>query len=217
ELIGLTDFDIFPGDLARKYRSDDSRVVETETTLEQIEEYQEPDGDGPMYVHVLKAPSRDARGRVVGIQGMFWDVTDRVRAERAVATAEARHRATLDAALDCIITADADGEIVEFNPAAQRTFGYSREEVIGQDLVTLLFPPESQARQRRMLEEHRQGDEASRLGRRSETAMTRKGGATFLAEIALQPIPLGGSMLFTLFLRDVTERRRAEEALRESN
>src|SRR5690606_2901328 len=135
ELIGLTDFDIFPGDLARKYRSDDSRVVETETTLEQIEEYQEPDGDGPMYVHVLKAPSRDARGRVVGIQGMFWDVTDRVRAERAVATAEARHRATLDAALDCIITADADGEIVEFNPAAQRTFGYSREEVIGQDLV----------------------------------------------------------------------------------
>ncbi|MDQ3329827.1 MAG: PAS domain S-box protein [Planctomycetota bacterium] len=218
ELIGLTDFDIFPDPLARKYRADDSHVVETESTLEQIEEYQEPEaGDGSMYVHVLKAPSRDARGRVVGIQGMFWDVTDRVRAERAVAAAEARHRATLDAALDCIITADGDGEIIEFNPAAQRTFGYSREEVIGQDLVSLLFPPESQSRQRKMLDEHRRGDEASKLGRRLETVMARKGGATFLAEIALQPIPLGGSMIFTLFLRDVTERRRAEEALRESN
>jgi PAS domain S-box-containing protein len=110
ELIGLTDFDIFPDPLAKKYRADDSHVVESESTLEQIEEYQEPEaGDGSMYVHVLKAPSRDARGHVVGIQGMFWDVTDRVRAERAVAAAEARHRATLEAALDCIITADSDG------------------------------------------------------------------------------------------------------------
>ncbi|MGC1273390.1 MAG: PAS domain S-box protein, partial [Planctomycetaceae bacterium] len=219
ELIGLTDFDIFPDALARKYRADDSRVVETEDTLEQIEEYQEPDagGDGPLYVHVLKAPLRDARARVVGIQGMFWDVTDRVRAERAVASAEARHRATLDAALDCIITIDVDGEIVEFNPAAQRTFGYTRDETIGQDMIALLYPPESRNRQRRMLDEHRGGGEASRLGRRLETTMLRKGGGTFLAEIALQPIPLGGSMLFTLFLRDVTERRRAEEALRESN
>lgn len=217
ELIGLTDFDIYSDPLARKYRADDSHVVETESTLEQIEEYQEPDAEGPLYVHVLKAPLRDARGRVVGIQGMFWDVTDRVRAERAVAAAEARHRGTLDAALDCIITADADGEIVEFNPAAQRTFGYSREEVIGQDLVTLLFPPESRTKHRRMLDEHRHGDEAARLSRRIETTMARKGGVTFLAEIALQPIPLGTSMLFTLFLRDITERRRAEEALRESN
>ncbi len=219
ELIGLTDFDVYPDALARKYRADDSRVVETEDTLEQIEEYQEPDasGDSPLYVHVLKAPLRDARARVVGIQGMFWDVTDRVRAERAVATAEARHRATIDAALDCIITVDADGEIVEFNPAAQRTFGYAREQTIGQDMIELLFPAENRERQRRMLDEHRGGDQASWLGRRLETTMLRKGGDTFLAEIALQPIPLGGTMLFTLFLRDVTERRQAEEALRESN
>jgi PAS domain S-box-containing protein len=218
ELIGLTDFDVYPEHMARKYRADDSQVVESESAMEQIEEYQEPDsGDGPLYVHVLKAPLRDARGRVVGIQGMFWDVTDRVRAERAVAAAEARHRATIDAALDCIVTMDAEGEIVEFNPAAQKTFGYSREEAIGQDMIGLLYPAESRERQRRMLAEHKGKSEAALLGRRMETTMLRKGGVTFLAEIAFQPIPVGGSMLFTLFLRDVTERRRAEEALRESN
>ena len=217
ELVGRTDFDIFPRELAAKYREDDVQVVRSQTSLEQVEEYHEPDDNETHYVHVLKAPLRDAGGRIVGIQGMFWDVTDRVRAEQAVHGAEARHRAILDAALDCIVTVDEQGKIVEFNPAAQRTFGYTRSEVVGQEMIPLLYPPETQGRQRKNLSDHSRGDQASLLGRRIETPLLRKGGGTFLAEIALQPIPLRSGTMFTLFLRDVTETRRAEAALRESN
>ena len=219
ELIGLTDFDIYADHMARKYRTDDSQVIASESILEQTEEYYEPEsGSEALHVHVLKAPLRDAQGDVTGIQGMFWDVTDRVRAERAVAVAEARHRATIDAALDCIITADADGEILEFNPAAVRTFAYRREEVLGKNLFTLLFPELPHGgRQDLFVDLLRRGGTEELQSRRSETTMIRNGGGSFLAEVSVQPIPLGGSILFTLFLRDVTERRRAEEALRESN
>ena len=216
ELIGRDDFEIFPEELARQYREDDARVVRSEVPLEQVEEYHEP-GAESLYVQTLKAPLRDARGRVVGIQGLFWDVSDRVQAERAVHHAEGRHRAILDAALDCIVTIDERGRIVEFNPAAQRTFGYGHDEVAGKDMVSLLFPPESHDRHRRNLDDHRRGDEASLIGRRIETMLVRKGGATFVAEIAMQPVPVRGTVMFTMFLRDITERRRAEEALRESN
>lgn len=234
ELIGLTDFDIFEEHMAKSYRHDDTQVAATETTLEQDEEYYEPDSEGPLHVHVLKAPLRDAQDKVVGIQGMFWDVTDRVRAERAVAAAEARHRATIDAALDCIVTADADGEIVEFNPAAERTFGHRRDEALGQNLFGLLFPDQGAVvgagsrvgrvppasggnRHDLFVDLLRRCGASATESHRYETTMSRAGGETFLAELAVQPIPLGGNVLFTLFLRDVTERRRAETALRESN
>src|SRR5690606_14928651 len=111
-----------------------------------------------------------------------------------------------------------DGEILEFNPAAAQVFGYQREEVRGQNLFRLLFPDEpSPGHQDHFVELMRRGGKGPSESRRFETTMVRRGGGKFLAELAVQPIPIGGSILFTLFLRDITERRRAEEALRESN
>jgi len=83
-LIGKTDFDLFPGDMANKYASDDDKVVTTGTMFEDIEEHRKPDGTN-LHVHVLKAPVRDARGGIVGTQVIFWDVTARKQAEEALA------------------------------------------------------------------------------------------------------------------------------------
>src|SRR5262249_16443650 len=87
ELIGKTDFDFYPRHLAEKYREDDRRVIETGQALDLVEEHQQPDGK-KLYVQVIKTPVYDANGDAIGIQIIFWDVTDRKTAEEAMQRAK---------------------------------------------------------------------------------------------------------------------------------
>jgi two-component system NtrC family sensor kinase len=77
---GKDDFDFFPSELAAKYREDDAAVIEAGLPLEAVERHMTPSGH-IIYVQVTKSPLYDASGRVIGIQGIFWDVTGRKRAE----------------------------------------------------------------------------------------------------------------------------------------
>jgi PAS domain S-box-containing protein len=96
DLLGKTDRDLFPLPLAEKYRSDDLTVMQQRQALEDVEEHRRPDGE-MRYVQVIKTPVFDAAGAVVGTQGIFWDVTDRKKAEEAILrakeAAEAANRA----------------------------------------------------------------------------------------------------------------------------
>src|SRR5262249_54794485 len=96
QLLGKTDFDFYPAETARKYNRDDARVMRSGDVLEDVEEYFRPDGKG-IFVQVIKAPGFDARGRVVGAQGIFWDGSEGKRAEeelhKAKEAAEAENRA----------------------------------------------------------------------------------------------------------------------------
>jgi len=80
ELLGKTDYDLFPKEHADKYLTDDEKVIRSGKMFEDIEEHRTGDGE-KLYVHVLKAPVRDARGDIVGTQVIFWDVTARKLAE----------------------------------------------------------------------------------------------------------------------------------------
>jgi sigma-B regulation protein RsbU (phosphoserine phosphatase) len=90
-ILGKTDLAFYPGELAQKYIYDDRRVVETREVLEAIEEHQKPEGERS-YVRVLKAPVFDSRGEVIGMQGIFWDITARMRAEGELARTEVEFR-----------------------------------------------------------------------------------------------------------------------------
>ncbi|MCC7425080.1 MAG: PAS domain S-box protein [Planctomycetaceae bacterium] len=216
QMLGRTDFDLFPRALAEKYVRDDRRVIDSGQPFDDVEEHREADGT-VTYVQVLKAPVRDARGNIVGTQGMFWDVTEKKRAEDHRRESELRKRAIFEASLDCIITVDQENRIFEFNRAAERTFGYRRDEVVNQP-VDVLFPSTSQERYRSNLDRYSaRQEEGSLVGKRREVPARRKNGTQFLAEMTMQPIPMKGSMAFTIFLRDVTERRRTEDALRRSD
>lgn len=92
EVVGRTDFDFYPANLAHKYRQDDARVLASGEVLEEVEKNQRPGAD-PVYVQVLKAPVRDAQGRVAGVQGFFWDITARKRAEKELERAAGEFRA----------------------------------------------------------------------------------------------------------------------------
>jgi sigma-B regulation protein RsbU (phosphoserine phosphatase) len=89
EIIGKTDFDFFPPALAEQYQKDDQTIMQTGKSLEIIEENVPPNGE-KLYVNVVKTPLYDAKGQIIGLQGIFWDITARKKAEEQVrkATAE---------------------------------------------------------------------------------------------------------------------------------
>ena len=89
QLVGKTDLDFFPKALAEKYRADDRRVIEQDAPLEAVEEHVNPHGE-KLYVQVIKTPLRDSMGTIVGVQGIFWDVTARKRAEEQLVSQNIR-------------------------------------------------------------------------------------------------------------------------------
>ena len=214
DLIGKTDFDLFPGELAAKYREDDRRVQETGVPLDVVEEHMLP-GGRKIYVQVLKTPIRDGQGNIIGTQGMFWDVTERKRAEEALATSERRYRQLTEATLDGIVVADREGRITLFNPAAERIFGYRSAEVVGQPLE-LLIPTEYHERHRQGFERYLAGNLAQIVGRTVELHGRRKDGTVFPLELALSAIEGNGETAEVQFLgavRDLTERNRIRAVL----
>jgi two-component system, sensor histidine kinase and response regulator len=124
EIIGKTDFDFYLPELARKYRHDDADILAAGVARDEIEQYRTAAGQ-LRYMQVRKAPLRDSQQRIIGLQGMFWDVTANHHSELELRRSEARKRALLHAALDGILLVDADGRIVEMNPAAEGMFGVS--------------------------------------------------------------------------------------------
>jgi PAS domain S-box-containing protein len=141
----------------------------------------------------------------------------RRRSEEAVSQSEARKAAVLEAALDAIITFDHQGFVLEFNPAAERIFGRPRSEAVGRELTSLIFPTDRAARFRRELTDPEcSGADGLVLGRRVETSARRIDGSTFPVEMALTLIQSDGPPVYVLFVRDISERKKTEEALRQS-
>jgi PAS domain S-box-containing protein len=140
------------------------------------------------------------------------------RSERAIATlrdSEARKGAILTSSLDAIITIDADGRIVEFNPAAEEMFGYRRTAVLGRELAETIVPPAAREAHRRGVARYLATGEATLIGRRVEVTAVRASGEEFPVDIAIAVMP-GETPAFTATLRDITERKRAESELAEA-
>jgi two-component system cell cycle sensor histidine kinase/response regulator CckA len=121
---------------------------------------------------------------------------------------EAINRAILESALDCIISMDAAGVVREFNPAAERVFGYSRAEAVGKQLAELIIPPALRAKHRQGLAHYLKTGEGPVLNRRIEINAQRKDGSEILVELAISPLRIDGAPFFTAYLRDITERVR---------
>jgi PAS domain S-box-containing protein len=137
-----------------------------------------------------------------------------VRTE-SVASSEQTERlsAYLEAALDCVVMADASGRVVEFNPAAERTFGYTRAEALGRSVADLIVPPSLRARHRRAFARFAETRESTLFGRRLEMTGMRADGSEFPVELALSCVE-GEPLLICGALRDISGAKSAESDLR---
>jgi PAS domain S-box-containing protein len=136
---------------------------------------------------------------------------ERRSAEETTVASEARLSAVFQSALDCIITMDARGDVVDFNPAAEQTFGYKRAYVIGKEMAELIIPPEFRDQHRRGLAHYLETGEGPFLGKRIEAIAVRAGGERFPVELAISDVGLTDELLFTGYIRDITDRKKAEE------
>ncbi|MEJ7597035.1 MAG: PAS domain S-box protein [Kofleriaceae bacterium] len=139
----------------------------------------------------------------------------RERATRSIERSEALKSALIESALDCVIAMDHDGKILEFNPAAERTFGFTRADVIGQTLTDLIIPTALRAKHDAGLMRYLATKQPRNLDRRLELTGLRADGSEFPVELSITRV-LIEPPVFAGFLRDITDRVRATEQLLQS-
>ncbi|MFH0341199.1 MAG: response regulator [Chromatiales bacterium] len=155
----------------------------------------------------------------VGIpQGQAREESSRARAaEGALRESEERTRLILENALDGVITMDTSGRITGWNAQAETIFGWPREEACGRSLAETIVPPQLRAAHSQGLKHFLATGTGPVLNKRIEiTALTRQG-REFPVELTILPLRLGDTVLFSAFIRDITERKRAQETLQKAH
>ncbi len=173
-------------------------------------EWQRRNRDGSLhwdevYIKLVKIGGADR------ILAVTREITDRKAREEALRKSEDRLRATVDTALDCIIGMNEQGEIIEFNPAAEETFGHRKSDVLGCSLAELIIPPRFRIAHSAGMQHYLAGGEGPYLGRRVEVTAMRADGTEFPAELAVDVAQGPDGRIFIGYLRDITERQRAED------
>ncbi len=131
---------------------------------------------------------------------------------QALAESEARQSAISKKNLDCIVTIDKAGRIIDINPAAEKLFGHKAQDAIGQELAGLISPPKHCDANRKGLRRHLSTAKAKISGRRLEMSALQADGAQILIALIVTPIVVNGQPIFVGFLRDISRRKRVEHA-----
>ena len=152
----------------------------------------------------------EAVGRQVG------QFIRRKQFEDEIRRSEARFAAVVQTALDCIVGMDHEGRVTEWNPAAEQTFGYSRDDAMGQEMASLIIPPALRDQHRQGLSRYLATGQGPVLGRRFEITAVRRDGSEFPVELTIIRLPGEGPPAFTGYIRDISDRKTAEEARRRS-
>jgi PAS domain S-box-containing protein len=163
-------------------------------------------------IHGVPVQYRGERHALV----ILRNISERKDREQELRRSEGRLRATVEAALDAVIGMDSAGNVIEFNAAAERCFGYRRAQVIGRQLADMVIPARFRDGHRAGMERYRRTGEGPYLGRRVEITAMRADGSEFPAELTIGVAPSRDGNIFIGFLRDITEQKSAGERLRES-
>jgi PAS domain S-box-containing protein len=161
-----------------------------------------------------REPDHELLETMTSLGSRIGQCVERWRAEDRLRESDARKTAMLDAAFDCIITMDADGRVVEVNRATERTFGYTSDEMVGRELAELIIPPALREAHRRGVAQYVATGEGRLVGHPVELPGMRADGREFPVEIAITQPQIEGPAQFTGYVRDVTHRKRDEQALR---
>ncbi len=208
---GKTVFDIVPADLVQRILEDDLTVLRSGETTERLYTMQLPDGT-PRFWLSYSFPIHDINGhRILG--GVTVDVSERMQAEEALRSSEAKFRSVSEAATDAIVAIDQYGCVISWNSAAARMFGYTAREMLGQSLERIVPPRYREAQSAALSRLLTYGEKALSEHPR-ELYGLRRDGAEFPIEMSIGSWTQGGELFFSSVIRDLTERRRAAEELR---
>jgi PAS domain S-box-containing protein len=174
-----------------------------------------PDGNC-RWIEDRGSPVYDDLGRPTGVVCISIPIDQRKELERELETrlirlahTEAQIRSVIETATDGIVTIDEKGSILNANPAAERIFGYTREELIGRN-VSMLMPEPYRGQHDRYMANYLRTGQSRVIGVQREMAGQRKNGVVFPLELGMSEARLEGRRYFTAMMRDITERKRVE-------
>ncbi len=213
-IIGKTDYDLFPANLAEKYQKDDHYVIETQQIFETVEEHQ-PSKKETLYVQVIKTPVYNAEGEIIGVQGIFWDITEKKRAEKALQESHALIKKAQEVANIGFWQTNLQTGKLTWSNEIFEVFDMEKEQFNGKrETFYNHIHPEDREKVEAALQESIENDKLYRI----EHRIVRPDGSirwvNELAEIFRDeegnPIQVIGTV------QDITERKHLEEQLRQS-
>jgi PAS domain S-box-containing protein len=197
---------------------DRERITDAALSKQTLGKYDEeyrivrPDGS-VRWIQDRAFPVYGDSGKVYRVVGIAEDITDRKQIWDALRESEERKSAIMRVALDAIITIDHTGKIIELNSAAEHIFTHNRAKLIGENIIEII-PPSLRSWFEDGLSNYFSGKRGPAVGSRIEMPVLRADNSRFFAEFTVTRIKLKGAPNFTIYIRDVTQRKRAEEELR---
>jgi PAS domain S-box-containing protein len=173
--------------------------------------------DGTYRWHLNRAVAvRDTEGKILRFVGTSTDIEEVKQSQENLRRAEEKTRLIIDTALDAVITMDARGTITSWNKQAELCFGWSKSEAVGRHMSDLIIPEWQRTAHEHGLRHFLATGDGPILGRRVEVTAMRRSGIEFPVELEVSPMKLGQDWVFSAFIRDITDSKRAEQQLRES-
>ena len=212
QIIGKTDEDLSKLRKAAAFHANDPNVSRSGEVVAAFEEFATTDA-GPRW---REFPILDGDGRIYATAHITTDLTDRKTIEEQLRLAQDRARLIFDSSLDAVITIDATDAITGWSKSAEDTFGWSCQEAVGKRMVDMIIPMQYREAHSLGLERFLATGEGAILNRRVEIAAVNRAGHEFPVELTVTAIRLETTWHFTAFVRDLTDKRRVEEALRET-
>lgn len=190
------------------------KVLETRQPV--LEREINPPGGSNTILRYSYLPVFHDNGEISGVLSIGQDVTEQLQAQAGKQASEARLSGIVDIASDAIIMVDKDHCVATFNKGAEQIFGYAAAELIGRPL-DMLIPEAFRAAHGDQITTFERSSRISRpMAARGEIAGLRKDGSTFPAEASISKLQLGEETVFAVFLCDITDRKRQEKAIRDS-
>ncbi len=163
------------------------------------------------WLEIHAVPMKNEQGDIISMLGVSRDITDRKNAEENLRYSEEKNRLIMNAALDAIVSIDLDGNVIFWNAQAEKIFGWSREEVMGKKVSEYIIPEHYRTMHDNGMNHYLNTGEAKMFNNIVELEAVNKNGKIFPIELTVLPIKQGNEEFFCAFLRDISQRKNAEQ------
>ncbi|MDI1291786.1 MAG: PAS domain S-box protein [Methylobacter sp.] len=177
--------------------------------------YQHKDGRS-ILTESTGLPIIDAAGKLLKWRGVDRDITARMHFQDALIESEKRTRMIIESSLSAIVIMDSYGIVTDWNHPAEKIFGWTKEEAIGQRLEELIIPPQLRNAHRQGLEHFLRTGQGPLFNQLLEQTAIRRDGTEFPVELSFSPLKLGNAYIFSGFIHDITKRKRLEHRFRQA-
>ena len=213
QAIGKTDHDFFVKENALESEQEIKEVIETGRII--IKERKKTNNQGKTYwVLSTLVPMRDENGNIIGVFGITRDITLQKTAEEALRESETRLRSITSAALDAIVMIDSKGRVTFWNQAAEKMFGYKKEEMLGKNFHSIVAPEKYRKKFQHTFAKFQKDGKGKVLGKILELEGRHKNGTIFPVGVSVAPVNFHDSWHAVGIIRDITQRKKTEQELR---